>query len=335
MRPLIRKHVSAEKYDNQKRANHLQSISQVLIVADDLTGACDAAVPFAPATVWLRAFAVGNGLPPVNSISTESRDLPESEIFSRMRAVAQAAPRADLIFKKIDSTLRGNIPAEIRAAMEAFACAAAVITPAFPDMGRTVRDGHLFVNGVVAKPAGPGVLDASTNEDLDRIVETGLAHSGRVLWAGSAGLASALARRLFGTPKTIAPPRMDGPLAFCIGSDHPATLAQQAELARHCPNARILPIRRGETSPAEIRTALDGTAALFLTGGDTASMVLGAIGVQSIGIRSEAVTGVPWGLLSGGMLDGRPVVTKSGGFGGPDTLVRVADFFCPTTETNE
>ncbi|MYA79184.1 MAG: four-carbon acid sugar kinase family protein, partial [Acidobacteriia bacterium] len=35
--------------------------------------------------------------------------------------------------------------------------------------------------------------------------------------------------------------------------------------------------------------------------------------------------GIPWGRLEGGLADGTTVVTKSGGFGGPDLLLRVVD----------
>ena len=327
--PHIRENVATNKYDNQKRADHLKIISQeVLIVADDLTGACDAAAALAPRTLvcvppfcppYVTAFRL--------SVSTESRDLPESEIVRRIESLAPLASQAQLIFKKIDSTLRGNVQAEIRAAMKAFECTTAIITPAFPDMGRTVKDGHLWMNGVITKPAGENVLDAETNEDLDHIVDEGLRRPGRVLWAGSAGLAAALARRLYGPPKPHTPPSIKGLMAFCIGSGHPATLAQQVELKLHHPDARIVPILRCQTTPAEIRQALAGAAALFITGGDTATTVLQAVGAKSIIIQNEVVTGVPWGLLSGGIFDGCPVITKSGGFGSADTLIKVATFF--------
>jgi len=295
-----------------------QPALQVLIVADDLTGACDAAV----------AFAAGRGsVSRVQAVSTESRDLTEREIVQRMQSIARAEGHADLIFKKIDSTLRGNVHAEITAAMDAFQCNGAIITPAFPDMGRSVQDGHLHVDGVRVRHAGTGMLDAVTNEDLDRLVAEGLKLEGRVLWAGSGGLAAALARRLCGAAQPRRAPHIKGPVAFCIGSDHPATQAQHGELVRRFPEALIVPVRRGQSTASEIRQNLQGAGALFITGGDTASTVLRAVGAHEIAVQQEVVTGVPWGLLSGGQFDGCPVVTKSGGFGGPDTLINVARFF--------
>jgi len=60
---------------------------------------------------------------------------------------------------------------------------------------------------------------------------------------------------------------------------------------------------------------------LFLTGGDTADAVITSAGGKGIRIRGEVVTGVVQGTLIGGPLDGLPVVTKAGAFGGEDTLV--------------
>jgi uncharacterized protein YgbK (DUF1537 family) len=257
------------------------------------------------------------------TVSTESRDVEETEIERRMEAVAAAAGEPELIFKKIDSTLRGNIRAEIRAAMAAFNRRIAIVTPAFPDMGRRVRDGYLHVDGQAPIHAGENILDAVDNADLDRIVDENLHSPEPVLWAGSAGLACALARKLYGEVRSIVAPDIDGPLVFCIGSDHPATVAQVRELSHHA----VIPIFRNQTTAEEIRRSVRGAGALFITGGDTASLVLSAIGAEGIAVQHEVVTGVPWGVLSGGSFDGRPVVTKSGGFGAPDTLVRVAEFF--------
>jgi uncharacterized protein YgbK (DUF1537 family) len=298
-----------------------------LIIADDLTGACDAAAPFAArgarciVSLWSRPLACSD----VTAVSTESRDLEESEIQRRMEIVAAAAGEASVVFKKIDSTLRGSIRTEILAAMGAFNLPTVIVTPSFPDMGRRDRDGYLHVDGqapIHCGHIGINILDAAENADLDRIVAENLRASEPVLWAGSAGLASALARKLYGDPQPLIAPVIDGPLVFCIGSDHPATLAQVREL-----NRPTFAIRRGQTTAEEIRRHLRGAGALFITGGDTASAVLAAIGAQSIAIQHEVVTGVPWGVLSGGSLNGTPVVTKSGGFGASDTLVRVADFF--------
>jgi uncharacterized protein YgbK (DUF1537 family) len=66
---------------------------------------------------------------------------------------------------------------------------------------------------------------------------------------------------------------------------------------------------------------------LFLTGGDTADAVLTAVEAEGIRILGEVVAGVVQGVIIGGLLDGRPVVTKAGAFGQKDTLVAVHEMW--------
>lgn len=63
--------------------------------------------------------------------------------------------------------------------------------------------------------------------------------------------------------------------------------------------------------------------ALILTGGDTARGVCSALGGRGLDVQREAAPGIPISLLDGGRWDGLPIVTKAGGFGGPDTLAQV------------
>jgi uncharacterized protein YgbK (DUF1537 family) len=67
-------------------------------------------------------------------------------------------------------------------------------------------------------------------------------------------------------------------------------------------------------------------AALILTGGETASFVLRALGATGINLAGEIAPGIPWGMVEGGIADGCTVVTKSGGFGQRDALVRAFQF---------
>ena len=138
----------------------------VLIVADDLTGALDSAVPFLHPG-HANVFAVDSnslvksGLPhlpsfhsnnsPVQTVVstwTDSRSLGPS---AAKVAAAQATKwflEADLLFVKIDSTLRGNPAAHLDGALEAWRVgnprAFAVICPSHPAMGRTVVKGQVF-----------------------------------------------------------------------------------------------------------------------------------------------------------------------------------------------
>jgi uncharacterized protein YgbK (DUF1537 family) len=224
-----------------------------------------------------------------------------------------------LIFKKIDSLMRGNPAAEIKAALEAFACDEAIVTPAFPAMGRRVVNGQLLVDtipGWVPMDVSSMARNAATDEDLRDLVRAGLASRRRILWVGSGGLASALAEELLGPPQQpAAPPVVNGPVLFCIGSDHPVTLAQQALLLEH--GHRVV-TTVDPTEPA---------GAILVTGGDTAALVCRALSAEAIELEGEILVGLPWGRIVGGPFEGKPIATKSGAFGAPDALLRVAGFF--------
>lgn len=294
------------------------------------------------------------------ALSTDTRDAPAGE-FRRMAAEAAlrfAGCRVRVLFKKIDSTLRGRAAEEIQTAAEAFGCDAAVVTPAFPAMGRIVEGGHLRVSGasdfqpihlpsyfcaqgVACVYAAPGgvrealaagaryvSVDAASDGDLDCVVREVLAGGRKMLWAGSGGLAAALARVSCGAvPAPAGPPARAGAVLFCIGSDHAVTLEQQRRLVAERVQHVVLRIPRGQVPEAKLRELAGDAAALLLSGGDTASAVCHALGVRRIELRGEILPGIPWGVFRGGPLDGTPVATKSGGFGGPGALVAVADYF--------
>jgi uncharacterized protein YgbK (DUF1537 family) len=64
---------------------------------------------------------------------------------------------------------------------------------------------------------------------------------------------------------------------------------------------------------------------LILTGGATASAICGQLGVREVNIFGELEVGVPWGRISSSLGDGCVLVTKAGGFGQTETLIRALD----------
>ncbi len=117
------------------------------IVADDLTGACDTGALFAargpvPVTVWPRRAVEAA----VRVVDTESRTLTPEAAADRVTIVAARA-RSGSWFKKIDSTLRGPIGAEVDALMRALGATTAIVCPAFPAQRRVVLDRVLLVGG--------------------------------------------------------------------------------------------------------------------------------------------------------------------------------------------
>ncbi|KSW23908.1 MULTISPECIES: four-carbon acid sugar kinase family protein [unclassified Pseudomonas] len=121
----------------------------MLIIADDLSGAADCAVGFA-SRGW-RSLVMLDARPTqaqveVIAVDTDSRRLDAAQAAQRSVAAFHALARpGQRLYKKIDSTLRGNWAAEV-AALHPLA-GLALVAPAFPEMGRTVRDGQVLVHG--------------------------------------------------------------------------------------------------------------------------------------------------------------------------------------------
>jgi uncharacterized protein YgbK (DUF1537 family) len=330
---------------------------QIRLLADDLTGACDAAAAFLvtdrAVRVWLGAAPKFPATEPVQAFNTDSRSLPPakaSRIVARTAAALASNPQT-LLFKKIDSAARGPFAAEILAAHRAFASRAVLLAPAFPAAGRTVRNGileiqdatgrrtpvdianlfppkHRSLIALVSRPeelasaldTGKSVLlcDASTQSDLESLVRAAEEFPG-LLFAGSAGLAQALAGRHAHRTRSVSPPSASRTL-IVAGSDHPVTKLQLEALESI--DSRALQVLRLDFSPGDRARILDtfrsfAPQALILTGGDTASLAACTLGAHSFILRGELAPGIPWGIVQGGVAEGCIVITKSGGFGAP------------------
>lgn len=129
---------------------------QLAIIADDLTGSMDTGVQFAKyglRTVVSLTDRVAEELArgaDVIVLNTNSRpDAPEVAA-EKVRACGEYVNRLGVprVYKKIDSTMRGNVGAELDALVDALKVPAVVMTPAFPAVGRTVVDGNLLIDGV-------------------------------------------------------------------------------------------------------------------------------------------------------------------------------------------
>ncbi len=285
-------------------------------MADDLTGACDAACRAAGAG-WRVTVRLDEGAPDADvvAVSSDSRDL------TRKKAVdASARAARDLLawgprifYKKIDSTLRGHWREETLAVAAVAGAEEIVLCPAFPACGRTVRGGRIFIDGQpgpkIAMPEAL-ILDAETEDDLKRIAASH--RHKKVLWAGSAGLA----RYVFGRRRPVRRRvRLPGAPRWMIitFSPHERTL-RQIEWLRD----RMHPLDRSSGT-------LQPGMGLFLVGGNSASHVLKKLRASAIEILGEVESGVAVGTIRGGVADGATVVTKSGAFGDKETIVRVLE----------
>jgi uncharacterized protein YgbK (DUF1537 family) len=179
---------------------------EVLIIADDLTGAADCGAAFAAHGFKTAVVLDESGDTQdagVIAFDANTRGMTPEEAAAETDRIIREHP-ARIVYKKIDSTLRGNAEMEIAAALEAYREsghpeAEAVVAPAFPAMGRTVKNGRLYLRGELVENAHlPGMIDAETEDDLGAIVARripkGMSDDRGVVWAGSAGLARCLAR---------------------------------------------------------------------------------------------------------------------------------------------
>lgn len=115
-----------------------------LVLADDATGALECASLLASQglQVEMTLLEMPAAFEGICVVDTESRHLPAEQAARRVRRWLDAAGPGP-VFKKTDSTLRGNIAAELVAMLDR----PIVYIPAYPALGRTVRQGILFVDG--------------------------------------------------------------------------------------------------------------------------------------------------------------------------------------------
>jgi uncharacterized protein YgbK (DUF1537 family) len=120
-----------------------------LLIADDLTGVCDTGVQFVrrglSCEVQFDLSTNRSSRADVVAYNTNSRNDNLSDSRRKIEAIAERYAGRDtgLLFKKIDSTMRGNVGEEIAAALEHFQCESAIIAPAYPAMLRTIQGGVL------------------------------------------------------------------------------------------------------------------------------------------------------------------------------------------------
>jgi uncharacterized protein YgbK (DUF1537 family) len=123
---------------------------KIVILADDLSGAADCAMAChragMAAQVKLDTEAPGSPAEAL-ALDLDSRALPPAEALARTLE-AWGSARAGALYRKIDSTLRGHVALEVAATLQiAGPEAFAIVCPAYPATGRTMRNGAIFVNG--------------------------------------------------------------------------------------------------------------------------------------------------------------------------------------------
>ena len=227
---------------------------RILSIADDMTGALEVGSVFA-------AF----GFQSVVGTQPMSRDLAEVVVVdseTRHDTPAAASERIVLItreygdlpnfiYKKTDSTLRGNIHSELSAIYGLFPHLRIGYAPAYPAQGRTMKNGLLYVNGrklhetsaaqdefnpvrssSIRELIGPDIpcviFDGENEMDLLNAAETILADHTLRIFAGPTAIARALAQQL---RPTISEVKLFPPVRACVIVNGSRTDCSESQVA--------------------------------------------------------------------------------------------------------
>ncbi|WP_458317633.1 four-carbon acid sugar kinase family protein [Mycolicibacterium brisbanense] len=260
-------------------------MTPILVLADDLSGAAEAAGGFlgreTDLTLHLGAGRVTSG---VTVVDLDTRTMSAADAARTVAEALDGIPTDTRVVKKIDSLLRGHIGAEVGVLAKR---GPVLVAAALPALRRRVEGGVLHVDGTplhetdswhaelslpprtVAELFGSGditICDAETDADLDRIVVDA---GPDVQLVGTAALAAAVARTL---PAATVPvsPRDGRAVLVVVGTAAPSAREQIAALdpdgrATVTVGARELLCDKADPEP--VRHALArGTAVLTIGG---------------------------------------------------------------------
>lgn len=257
----------SSRYTSQPAAQPV--LQPGVVFADDLTGANDTGVQFARAGLRTRVCfdAVPDPLHDAGEVivvDTDSRHCAPAQAYQRVYAAALACARRALpiLYKKVDSTLRGAIGAELDAVIDAFGVQLVVLSPAFPANGRTLLDGVLYLGDtpVAQSPFAHDPQQPVTESHLPTLLASQSARPVhaldlRVITGGAGELAARLAA--LRTPQgaiAVCDAVTDDHLAGIVEAAHRAgegcLLAGAAGLAR--PLAQRFAAARQASSPAHV-----------------------------------------------------------------------------------
>lgn len=131
-------------------------MSFIGVIADDLTGAMDAGVQMLHENKQVRVVLGSDALQSSAEdidfivINTQSRNVASTSAYEKVCQALDVftSSGCNIIYKKIDSTLRGNIGAELQAVIDSGLFDCVLVAPALPYNKRTTRNGLHFVSGI-------------------------------------------------------------------------------------------------------------------------------------------------------------------------------------------
>lgn len=163
--------------------------TKLVIVADDFTGSNDTGVQFSKKnlktivlTDWNK-FNQASEICDIIVVDTESRFDSSKAAYNKVFDLGTKLKENNIkyVYKKIDSTFRGNIGSEISGVMDAIGTNRCILVPALPSNGRTTLDGKVYVKGVLLEetevskdpktPVNKSYIPAIISEQTDKKVK--------------------------------------------------------------------------------------------------------------------------------------------------------------------
>ncbi len=332
-------------------------------MCDDLTGGGDVGSQFVSRGLKTRLQRSCDSveMPPSDTevwiINTSSRSLSPDDAASRVRKALKALKefKPDYTYKKIDSTLRGNIGSELEVCLSELNLDYIPVCAAFPAMGRTTLDGVHYVDGKIITdthyasdasspvhesnirklltaqmehPEKIEIKDAVNDKDMLQISLSGKGNffAGASAWAGF--LADTwMASRRNPEPVVFSPV----PVLIFSGSLNPVTRQQinyYNKVKKDSSKDFLIMTPSARKSGALKKTArqarkifLKSYTRALLAGGDTADEFLKELDADSFKVISSPMPGVS-------LISCRDwlFILKPGGFGEEDTIVRLSSY---------
>lgn len=246
---------------------------EIVILADDLTGAMDTGVQFTKygistiVTTKLDTEVLTTTDARALVINTESRHLKEKIAKQKIMDILKILKTFPIkyYYKKVDSTLRGNIRGELEGFMEELKIFSLPFIPAFPKSKRTIKKGILYVNKVeinqtefandilnpISESYIPDIIksnipislfenenfsslkegiclfDSSEDKELEKIGNILYQNNQLFYTAGSAGFAEIIAKKLgTSSPSTFKKNIKNENILFICGSINPISIEQ-------------------------------------------------------------------------------------------------------------
>ncbi|MDD5596807.1 MAG: four-carbon acid sugar kinase family protein [Victivallaceae bacterium] len=130
---------------------------KLAIIADDLTGAMDSGVQLSKMGYTCRTVIDKKRVKEILEetdaaiFNTETRNVSPEISARQLEAVMKTVRKygLELVYKKIDSTLRGNIGRELETILLHSEKELVIVSPALPRSGRTTKNGYHFINNVI------------------------------------------------------------------------------------------------------------------------------------------------------------------------------------------